>query len=502
MKRFLLVFSIFCFLIPSVSLGAPKGKLIIAQGVDLTSLDPAKHHTQGEFNYDNALFDRLYLFDVQGNTVPRLAVSHRIVNDTTWEFKLQRGVKFHHGDPFTAADVKFTIERILDPKTKAPFAANFRHIKEVKIIDDYTIQMVTEKPDPILIKRFAAGATTSILPSKYIKEKGEEQFLRQPIGTGPFKFAEWVRNDRLVLEAYEGYWAGAPLIKTLVIRPIPEDATRIAELQTGGVDIAVNIPPFLVNQVKAMPGVEVQSVPSGRVMFLYLNTLAPGPLQDKRVRQALNYAVDKKSIIEKILMGSGFQMAINLTPYHFGYDPSLQPYPYDPDKAKKLLAEAGYKDLKLVFNTPSGRYIMDKQVSEAIAGMFEKVGVKIDFKVREWGDYTKDLVTKKLVDIGFIGWGNVNYDADGTFFVYFIKDAAFSYYEDPEMKNWIIEARYNLDEKKRKDLYTKISKKVFDEAPLVFLYQQQDHWGVSKKVKNFQARGDESFYLYRVGVEK
>jgi len=502
MKQFIQALLIFCALIPGMALGAPKGKLIIAQGVDLTSLDPARHHTTGEFNYDNAVFDRLYLFDVHGNPVPRLALSHRMVDDTTWEFKLRKGVTFHNGDPFTAADVKFTIERILDPKTKAPFSANFRHIKEVRVIDDHTVQMVTEKPDPILIKRFSAGAATSILPSKYIKEKGEDHFLRQPIGTGAFKFVEWVRNDHLVLEAYDGYWAGFPPVKRVVIRPIPEDSTRIAELQTGGVDIAVNIPPFLVNQVKAIPGVEVQSVPSGRVMFLSLNTFAPGPLQDKRVRQALNYAVDKKSIIEKILMGSAFQMAINLTPYHFGYDPSLQPYPYDPEKAKRLLAEAGYRDLKLVFNTPSGRYILDKQVSEAIAGMFEKVGIKINFKVREWGDYTKDLVTKKLVDIGFLGWGNVNYDADGTFFVYFIKEAAFSYYEDPEMKSWIIEARNTLDEKRRKDLYTKISKKVFEGAPLVFLYQQQDHWGVSKKVKNFQARGDELFYLYRVSVEK
>jgi len=500
MRKFLLVFFIFCFLVPTIALGAPKGKLIIAQGVELTSLDPAKHHTTAEMNYDNAVFDKLYLFDVQGNPVPRLAVSHKIVDDTTWEFKLRKGVKFHNGDPFTAADVKFTVERYLDPKTRAPYAAFFRIIKEVKVIDDHTVHVVTEKPDPVLPNRFSFNLF--VFPSKYVKEKGDDHFMRNPMGCGPFKFVEWVKNDRLVMEAYEGYWAGAPQIKTLVIRPIPEDATRIAELQTGGVDIIVNIPPFLVSQVKAMPGIEVQSVPSGRVMFLYLNTFAPGPLQDKRVRQALNYAVDKKSIIEKILMGSGFQMAINLTPYHFGYDPTLGSYPYDPEKAKKLLAEAGYKDLKFVFNTPSGRYILDKQVSEAIAGMFEKVGIKMDFKVREWGDYTKDLVTKKLVDIGFIGWGNTMYDADGTFFPFFIKESAFSYYEDPEMKSWIVEARHTLDEKKRKELYTKISKKIYEEAPLVFLYQQQDHWGVSKKVKNFQARGDELFYLYRVSVEK
>jgi len=500
MKKYLLASIIVCFLFPGWVLAAPKGKLTIAQGTDLTSLDPARHGTTSEMNYDNAVFDKLYIFDVQGNPVPRLAVSHKMINPTTWEFKLRRGIKFHNGDPVTATDVKFSIEHYLDPKTKSPFASFFKIIKEVKIIDDYTIQVTTDKSDPLLQKRFAFQIF--ILPSKYVKEKGYEHFLKQPIGCGPFKFVEWVRADRLVLEAYEDYWAGPPLIKTVVFRPIPEDTTRLAELQTGMVDIIVNIPPFLVNQLKGQPGIDVQSVPSGRVILLYINTLAPGPLQDKRVRQALNYAVDKKTIIDKVLMGSGFQMAINVPPYDFGYDPALKPYSYDPEKAKKLLAEAGYKDLKVVLNSPSGRYVMDKQVAEAIAGMYEKVGIKVDFKIREWGDYVKDLLGKKLVDTGLIGSGLVMYDADGRLSLYFIKDSAFCYYADPEIEKWIIEARYSMEDKIRKELYSRISKKIFEEAPFVFLYQQQDHWGVSKKVKDFQARGDELFYLYRVSVEK
>jgi len=493
MKNFLLMLVVLCFLAPSVVWGAPTGKLIIAQGVDLTSLDPVKLAATGEMNYANAVFDKLYLFDVNGNTVPRLAVSHKMVNETTWEFKLRSGVKFHNGDLFTAADVKFSIERFLDPKIKSPFASFMKGIKEVKIINDHTVQIITDKPDPLLQKRFAF--ILFIVPSKYIKEKGEDHFGRNPVGCGPFKFVEWVRADRLVLEAYEQYWAGSPLVKTVVFRAIPEDSTRMAELQTGMVDIIVNIPPFLVNQLKGRPGIDVQSVPGARVMLLYINTLAPGPLQDKRVRQALNYAVDKKIIIERILSGSAFPMATNLNPYYFGYDDTLKPYPYDPEKAKKLLAEAGHKDLKIVLNTPSGRYLLDKQVSEAIAGMFEKAGIKIDFKVREWGDYVKDLLSKKLVDLGLIQNGLIMYDADGLLSLYYIKESPFCYYSDPEIQNWIIEARYSMDQKKRKDLYGKISKKIFEEAPFVFLYQPQDFWGV-------QARGDELFFLYRVSVEK
>jgi peptide/nickel transport system substrate-binding protein len=276
-------------------------------------------------------------------------------------------------------------------------------------------------------------------------------------------------------------------------------ATRLAELQTGNADIITNIPPFLVQQVKDSPNATVQSIPSGRVMFLYINCLADGPLKDKRVRQALNYAVDRKTIINNVLMGSGIPMAVNLTPYHFGYDSSLKPYPYDPAMAKKLLAEAGYASgLKLVFNSPSGRYLLDKEVSQAIAGMVNAVGIETEMKVHEWGTYTQILTAKKLQDIGFIGWGNTLHDADGNFQPYFIPESVFSYYSTPDLVEKIKRARTTMDEKKRLAIYKEIQKVVYEDAPLVFLYQQIDQYGVSKKIQAFQVRGDEQFVLYKV----
>ena len=192
-------------------------------------------------------------------------------------------------------------------------------------------------------------------------------------------------------------------------------------------------------------------------------------------------------------------MAVNLTPYHFGYDSSLKPYPYDPGMAKKLLAEAGYaKGLKLVFNTPSGRYLLDKEVSQAIAGMYNAVGIETDMKVHEWGTYTQILTGKRLQDIGFIGWGNTLHDADGNFQPYFTPESVFSYYSTPPLADKINKARTTLDEKKRLELYKEIQKEVYEEAPLVFLYQQIDHYGVSKKISGFQVRGDEQFVLHKV----
>jgi len=424
-------------------------------------------------------------------------LSYKLINETTWEFPLRKGVKFHNGVTMTAKDVKFTFDRTLDPQTKTFFYPFISTIKEVKIIDDYTIQIITNGPDPLLLKRLSFSLF--IFPADLFKEKGAEAFFQHPIGTGAFKFVSWTRNDRMVFEANEAYWDGPPKVKRLIFRPVPEVATRLAELQTGNADIITSIPPFLVSQVKDSANATVQSIPSGRVMFLYINCLADGPLKDKRVRQALNYAIDKKAIIDNILKGSGIQMAVNLTPLHFGYDSTLKPYPYDPGKAKKLLAEAGYASgLKLVFNTPSGRYILDKEVSQAIAGMLNAVGIQTDMKVHEWGTYTQILTGKKLQDIGFIGWSLVLSDADSTFFPYFTPESVFSYYSTPALKDKIIKARTMLDEKKRLEIYKQIQREIYEEAPLVYLYQQIDHYGVAKRVKGFQVRGDELILLNKV----
>ena len=480
-----------------ISFAQPKGELVICQGAEVNALDPAKHNSIPDMNFGLHVFDTLYQRDNQGVIKPHLALSHKIINDTTWEFKLRSGVKFHNGTVMTAKDVKFSIDRMMDPQTKAFFAPYYSTIKEVKIVDDATIQIITKAPDPLLLKRLSMNLY--VVPSDLCKEKGPEAFFQNPIGTGPFKFVSWTRNDRMVFEANEGYWDGSPKVKRLIIRPVPEVTTRLAELQTGNADIITNIPPFLVQQVKDSPNTTVQSIPSGRVMFLYINCLADGPLKDKRVRQALNYAVDRKTIINNVLMGSGVPMAVNLTPLHFGYDPSLKPYPYDPAKAKKLLAEAGYAGgLSLVFNSPNGRYILDKEISQAIAGMFNAVGIQTDMRVLEWGTYTQMLTGKKLPDLGFIGWSLVFGDADGTFSPFFLPESAFSYYSTPELKEKILKARTILDEKKRFEVYKDIQREIFEEAPLLYLYQQIDHYGVSKKVTGFQVRGDEWIHLHQV----
>jgi len=479
----------FIFLHAAVVTAAEKGTLVFAQGGEIRSMDPALHASRMDSNYSYAVFNQLFNLDTEGGIIPVLATSYNRINDNTWEFALRKGVRFHNGDPFTAADVKFSLERLLDPKMKHRMAIFYKSFKSVDIIDDYSIRIVTNNPDPLMIKRLAW--TAWILPSKYIKEKGTEYFRKSPVGTGPFRFVEWIHNDRLVLELNQDYWSKAPGIKKLIIRPIPEIGTAVAELEAGGVDIITNVPPFLVNRLKSKKGVSIQSVP-GRSMSLYINTLKPGPLQDKKVRQALNYAVDKQAIIDKILMGSGILNATNLTSYLFGYDPDLKPYPYDPEKAKQLLKEAGHPNLKLSFDSPSGRYLLDKQVSEVISGMFDKVGIQTTFNTHEWGKYVKIIIGKKLGGVGFIGWGNQFYDADGTLTPWFTNPKVpFCYYTDDVFQRDVAKARHSMDPDERLAIYKRLNKHLKEVAPLVFLYQQIEHYGVSDRVKGWKARGDE-----------
>jgi len=506
MGRVMIILSLAMLSVGSNVFGAPRGELVVSEGAENTTIEPHRCYNGPELNFAQTVCDKLLHRDHKGKLVYQLATSSKQIDDVTLELKLRKGVLFQNGDPFTAEDVKFSVERYIDPKTKANFAFHYKGIKEVKIMDDYTVRIITREPDPLMINRLALALY--IVPKKYITSKGDDYFSENPLGTGAFKFVKWLRGDRIIVEANEKYWDGPPGVERIIFKPIPEDATRIAELISGNSHIISNVPPFLVSQVKANRGLNIQSIPSGRIMYCYLNTVAEGPLKDKRVRQALNYAIDKTSIVNQVLKGYGHVMGGVLVPYQFGYDETLRPYPYDPDRAKKLLAEAGYaKGLKLNVNTSSGRYLLDKEVSQAIAGMLNRIGIETDFRVQEWGNYVRILTGKELKDIGFIGWKNSIFDAEGTFPPLISKDMEackkdqFSYYINGEVVGMLDLARRLHDSERRKEIYRKVQRIIYDEAPFIFLYQQVDNYGVSSKVRGFEAKSDEFIDLNKVTVD-
>src|SRR5437867_10441352 len=247
--------------------GTVGGAVVVAQGVDPTTLDPMNHQEAPATVLANNLFDGLIERDPDLNLVPLLAESYQSVSPTTWEFKLRRGVRFHNGEPFDAESVKFSLERLIDPRLKLRGAAAFTNLTHVEIVDPFTVHVHSKAGWPLLPAVLTTGQA-AMLPPKYYRDKDMPYLQKNPVGSGPFKLVRWVKDDRIELEANEQYWRGAPRIKRLVFNPIPDDAVRVAALQNGEVDVAVNIPPHLASLIANHPKLFLSSSPSTRTLQL------------------------------------------------------------------------------------------------------------------------------------------------------------------------------------------------------------------------------------------
>lgn len=472
----------------------PKTSVIIAQGVDTTTLDPHLHNETTSANITWQIFDGLLRRGSDMKLEPELALSVEPVSDLTWELKLRPGVRFHNGEEFDAASVKFSLERILDPATKSPQISNLSFIDRVEIIDSLTVQITTRLPYPLLRERLILP----MVPPEYIREHGALYFAANPVGTGPYQFVSWMKDEAVVLAANPAYWRGAPAIAQATFRPIPENSARAAELQTGAVDLIVNIPPHLAENIKTDASVKVSETPGCRLIFIQLVTDRGGPLADPRVRQALNYAVDVQSIIDTVLGGYGQRSTQPLTPQDFGYHPGISGYSYNPAKARQLLAAAGYPDgFDFPLDIPSGRYVMDKEVAEAIAGYLGAVGIRVKLNVNEWGVHTQKILEGKMEGGYLIGWGNNLFDADATLFPNFRSGERICFYQNEAVDSLLDQARTTLDRPAREALYHRAAEKITADAPLILLYQQHDVYGLNPRL-DWQPRPDEVISVFEM----
>ena len=480
----------------------PEDKvLIVAQGVDATMLDPNMHSETPTGNVANQIFDRLIGRDSDMEFAPALATSWQPTGDTTWEIKLREGVKFHDGKELTAVDVKYTLERILDPAKASSQAGNYSMVADVEIVDPYTLIIHTKAPFPILPARLS---NLRVVPKHYVEEVGDDVFRSKPMGSGPYQLVEWVRDERIVLKSYEEYWAGVPEVKTVIFKPIPEPASRVMALQSGEVDIIVNVPPHQAATLNNSRSAAAVSVPSIRAIFIPIIPQEGTPTADPRVRLALNKAVNVESIIANLLEGNGTEMTQALANTEFGYHPSLQSYGFDVEEAKALLAEAGYPNgFKLRFLAPSGRYMMDKEVAEAVKNQLEAIGLEVDLQIQEWGVYVDKLMNRTLnADLFLIGWSSGIFDADGTLFSWFRSGQRFGYYHMGEEKVALMDglldtARGLLDQNRRQELYHQALEIIHADAAWIPLYQQMDIYGVSSRT-GWTPRADEAIEVFAV----
>jgi peptide/nickel transport system substrate-binding protein len=503
MKRWLLglaALTLAALLVPIGAAAQGKDTLTVALPSHAPTLDPHMHFERVGILVNINMFDSLLHRSAKLEFEPSLATSWKALSDTTWEFKLRRGVKFHDGSTMTAEDVKFSFDRVLEPgkeKKKSPQYGNVRAIKEVKIVDADTIHLITDKPFPLLLERVVFFP---IVPKKHIEKVGEEAFgSTATVGTGPWKLVEWKRDQHIRLEAFDQHWRGKPAFKYLVFRAIPEVATSVAELKTGGVDIIRNVNADLVPDLKAHPQTRISTTPILRVHYISLD-MRSAPFDKKAARQAANYAIDKQAMLQKMMAGLGQQVATVVQPAAFGFDPSVPPYPYDPKKAKQLLAQAGYPNgVDITLHSSSVDW---RPHFEALGQMLTEVGFRTTVKMWDPGPaWNKFFQTEGKATNGQYGnWGNYSvFDADAVLHpLYHTEPGGWigKHYARVEgLDKLIDEGRSSVDQAKRKQIYARIQAMIREEAPSVFLYTQNDTLGISKKVA-YEARPDEWLWLF------
>lgn len=484
---------------------AEPDTIVMALERDQDNMDPHMHFQRVGIIMNINMYDSLLHKNTRLEYEPSLATAWKALDEATWEFTLRQGVKFHNGDSFTAEDVKFSFDRVLDPATKSPQYGNIRAIKEVKIIDPQTVHLVTDKPFPLLLERVVFFP---IIPKKHYEKVGAQAFAESaPVGTGPYKFVEWKRDQSLKLERFEGHWRGPAPTKNLIIRVIPETSTQIAELKTGGVDVIRNLSPDLIPDLKANPNTYVSTAPILRTHYVALD-MREAPFNKKEARQAANYAIDRQAILDKLMGGLGKVVPTVINPMAFGYDAKVEGYSYDPKKAKELLKQAGYPNGVDITIHAGIAAAFNRQIAEVLAEMLTEVGLRANLKIWDPGPaWNKFFQGEGKASNGFYGsWGYYStFDADAILHpLYHTEPGGWVgkwYARVPGLDELIDAGRSTVDKEKRLATYSKLQQLIKDEAPSIFLFHQHDMLGFHKRVE-YAARGDEWIWLYDAKLKK
>ncbi len=381
------------------------GTLIYAAGADPDSLDPANTDSNPGEAIGRMMNNFLVRFDAKLNLVPDLATRWTMSKDgLTWTFTLRKGVKFHDGTPFNAEAVKYNFERFLGPEKPLKASLHAPIIKSVAVVDEYAVRFNLKVPFAFFLNNLAHSASALVSPAAH--QKWGKDLTLHPVGTGPFKFVEWVRGDHITLVRNDDYFDGKPRLDQILVKTVREDSARVLGLEAGDYDLIVRIPPEEVGRLTRNDKLRIEADQSNRALRIGINA-SKKPFDDVRVRQALNYAVDKESIVKNIYQGLAGVIPTMVGPLNTGYAP-VKGYPYDPARAKKLLAEAGYPSgFKAALWTPKGRYLKDFELAQAVQQQLQAVGVEVSLQSFEWAAYLSLLKKPKdeaKHELYLIGW--------------------------------------------------------------------------------------------------
>jgi len=463
-----------------------KGHVIVAVGVDVATTDPHKITGGADYTLFGNVFESLCGHDLDGNLAPELATAYSIAADgLAYEFTLRRGVAFHNGDPFTAADVVYSWKRAVKPELRNPRASVLAaKIKDIEVVDDHKVRILLKEPDSSFMENLEAFWL--MVPAKHTEQVGDEAFARQPIGTGPFKFVSRQIQVKLELEANKAHWGKVPAIDRLTIQIVPDDTTRMAMIRTGEADIVQSVPAFLAQQLAGLPDVAVVKNPTYQSIYFTINPKSP--LGDKRVRQAINFAIDRQTMVQRLFFGAATMQAAWCSPGVLGCDPSFKPYPYDPDRARALIKESGLdtsKTYKLVGQAP-GRTPQSKEMAEAIGSYLNRVGIKCEVSLVEYGAWLA-IVTAREKDFSshdllFWTWSEFNPDPMARLLRVMRTGERSSFYNVPALDAKLDAVNAVADPARRAAMIRDIFAYIQDEALMVPLWNLDMIYGVRKRV--------------------
>ena len=480
--------------VPSLALA--KTDLTIAVDAPPKSMNPHSYNSDANLSYMSNFFDGLLQRHApEGKLAPALATEWERQDALTWKFKLRKGVQFHNGNAFNAADVKFTFERMKDPKFSR-FVNIANAIASIDTPDDYTVIFKTVKPVPWFAETMHQNFIVDMESSL---ERDSGDYNTRPIGTGAYKFVEWVKGSYVRLEANPDYWEGAPTYKSVEIKPITQSATRFAAIASRQADILSGVPVTLIDRIKKNPAIEIVSRPARRCIYMDLGNKKGTPFEDIRVRKAIAMAINGPEIIKTVMHGQATPAAQIPDTATIGYEPSLSRLPYNPEKSMALLREAGYADgFDITIAGPNDRYINDKQISEAVAKYLAKIGLNVTLDVKPKSIFFDELASHKHA-FYLIGWMDGSYDfgRSAQMLLHTVDPEKGlgvyngAKYSDPSLDKMIIESSGILDRAEREKALQAINKKSVEDIAWIPLHYQQDIYAVSTQKKiSFTPRPD------------
>jgi len=492
--------------------------LRIGIGADVTAIDPHFHNVTPNNNVAAHIFDYLVLRDERQRPIPGLAESWKTVDPTTWEFKLRKGVKFHDGSEFTAADVVASIERVpLVANSPSPFTAFTKQIKEIVVVDPYTIRFKTAAPYPLM----PSDMTQVAIISKQAAKASTEDFNngKAAIGTGPYKLVRYAKGDRIELARYDGYWGGKTPWEKVTLRLLPNDASRVAALLAGDVQAIEYVPTSDVARIRADKKLNLYTIIADRLIFLHMDSdrdmspfvtdrdgkpLAKNPLKDARVRKAMSKAINRPAIVDKVMEGQAVAAGQLLADGMFGTTKNLKVEAYDPEGAKKLLAEAGYPEgFGLTIHAPNNRYVNDAKIAQAVAQMLTRVGIVTKVEAMPSAPFFAQATELKF-SLMLVGWSSGTGEPSSplkALLATYNKDKGFGTanrgrYSNPKVDALLEQALATVDDPKREAMLQRATELAINDTGIIPLHFQVNLWATRDGI-TYVPRTDENTLAHK-----